>query len=152
MCLRGLCIGARDKTLCGNLCVHSWPSCSFYNDVVAASRTSVEPLKPFWNYAPFWSRGSRRAAGPGSLSKSMGFRGRSGEVGLPGVTSCEKSISRNHANVVLHSRFPPFGFVLKPVVSIYMVLGELRRNRVRASPRTHPPRGGLTSWGEGVPS
>ena len=49
-----------------------------------------------------------------------------------GVPSCEKSISRNHASFVLHSRFPPFGFVLKPVGSIDMVLGELRRNRVRA--------------------
>ena len=68
----------------------------------------------------------------------MGFRGRSGEVGLPGVTSCEKSISRNHVSFVLHSRFPPFGFVLKPVGSIYMVLGELRRNRARASQELIP--------------
>ena len=31
------------------------------------------------------------------------------------------SISRNHAYRVLHSRFPPFGFVLKPFWSIHMV-------------------------------
>ena len=37
-------------------------------------------------------------------------------------------ISRNHASRVLHSRFPPFGFVLKPVWSIHMVLGELWRS------------------------
>ena len=30
------------------------------------------------------------------------------------------SISRNHAYRVLHSRFPPFGFVLKPVWSVHM--------------------------------
>ena len=67
-----------------------------------------------------------------------------------GVPSCEKSISRNHASFVLHSRFPPFGFVLKPVGLIDMVLGELRRKRVRASPRNYLHRG-LTSWEEGPP-
>ena len=39
--------------------------------------------------------------------------------------SCQKSffktsISRNHAYRVLHSRFPPFGFVLKPIWSIHL--------------------------------
>ena len=47
--------------------------------------------------------------------------------------------------------FPLFELVLKSVGSIDMVLGELRWNRARASPRTNPPRGGLTSWGEGSP-
>ena len=35
------------------------------------------------------------------------------------------SISRNHAYRVLHSRFPPFGFVLKPFWSIYMFLNMI---------------------------
>ena len=48
------------------------------------------------------------------------------------VDSCEKSLfktssSRNHADRVLHSRFPPFGFVLKPVWSVHMFVGELQR-------------------------
>ena len=38
------------------------------------------------------------------------------------VTSCEKSFLRNHANIVLRSRFPPFELVLKPFWSIYMFL------------------------------
>ena len=44
--------------------------------------------------------------------------------------SCQKlflktSISRDHAYRVLRRRFPPFGFVLKPVWSIHMFVGEL---------------------------
>ena len=37
------------------------------------------------------------------------------------------SISRKLANIVLHSRFPPFGFVLKPFWSVHMFLRELCR-------------------------
>merc|ERR1711976_609236 len=35
------------------------------------------------------------------------------------------SISQNHAHRVLHSRFPPFGFVLKPVWLITMFLNMI---------------------------
>ena len=46
------------------------------------------------------------------------------------VDICQKSffktsISRNHAYRVLHRRFPPFGFVLKPVWSIHMFLNMI---------------------------
>ena len=41
------------------------------------------------------------------------------------------SISRNHAYRVLHSRFPPFGFVLKPVWSMDVALRELLWIRVK---------------------
>ena len=46
------------------------------------------------------------------------------------VDLCEKpffktSFSRNYAYRVLHGRFPPFGFVLKPFWSIHMFLREL---------------------------
>ena len=37
------------------------------------------------------------------------------------------SISRNHAHCILHGRFPPFGFVLKPSCSIGIVSAELWR-------------------------
>ena len=36
------------------------------------------------------------------------------------VFDFQTSISRNHASRVLHSRLPPFGFVLKPVWSFHM--------------------------------
>ena len=36
------------------------------------------------------------------------------------VFDFQTSISRNHASRVLHNRFPPFGFVLKPVRSVHM--------------------------------
>ena len=44
------------------------------------------------------------------------------------------SISRNHAYRVLHSRFPPFGFVLKPFWSIHMILRQLWRTSGRPRP------------------
>ena len=50
--------------------------------------------------------------------------------------SCEKSffktsISQNYVYRVLHSRFPPFGFVLKPIWSVHMFLGKFWRIRVK---------------------
>ena len=45
------------------------------------------------------------------------------------------SISRKHAYRVLHSRFPPFGFVLQPVWSEDHVLHELWRTSGRLRPR-----------------
>ena len=52
----------------------------------------------------------------------------------------ETSISRNHAYVVLHSRFPPFGFVFQPLWSDTHVSDELWRNRVYASNLCEKPR------------
>ena len=46
------------------------------------------------------------------------------------LVSEKTSISQNHAYVVLHSRFPPFGFVCQPLRSDTYVLHESWRNRV----------------------
>ena len=47
------------------------------------------------------------------------------------------SISRNHAYRILHSRFPPFGFVLKPFRSIYMFLNMIRADSCEKSFSKH---------------
>ena len=49
------------------------------------------------------------------------------------VLSFKTSISRNHAHCILHSRFPPFGFIWKPVGSIRRILHELWRIRAGIS-------------------
>ena len=43
------------------------------------------------------------------------------------VLSFKTSISRNHAHCILHNRFPPFGFVWRPVWPIGIVSEELGR-------------------------
>ena len=49
-------------------------------------------------------------------------------------SSLKTSISRKRANIVLHNRFPPSGFVLKPVWSVHMFLRQLQRTSSRPRP------------------
>ena len=70
-----------------------------------------------------------------------------GNTCIPGDTLIFKtSISRNHAYRVLHSRFPPFGFVLKPVWLVHMFLGELWWTSGRLRPKGRLTCSGQASW------
>ena len=51
--------------------------------------------------------------------------GRCGRQGRRRIWFQEHVISRNHAHCILHSRFPPFGFIWKPAGSIPCVLHVL---------------------------